>query len=57
MEKNVALNAKELRKRMRRTGKELAQFRAMLKAERKKGGRPVELAKKYDVSPSYIYLL
>jgi hypothetical protein len=42
---------------MRRTGKELAQFRAMLKAERKKGGRPVELAKKYDVSPSYIYLL
>ena len=44
-------------KRIRRTGKELVRFRAMLKAERKKGASVAELARKHGVSPAYIYLL
>ena len=44
-------------KRLRRTGKELAQFRSMLKAERKKGVPVAELARKHNISSAYIYLL
>ena len=44
-------------KRVRRTGKELIAFRAMLKAERKKGVPVAELARKHSITPTYIYLL
>ncbi len=44
-------------KRIRRTGPELARFRKMLKAERKKGVPVAELAKKHGVSLAYVYLL
>jgi hypothetical protein len=44
-------------KRIRRTGKKLAQFRKMLKAKRKKGVAVAELACKHGISPAYIYLL
>ena len=39
----------------RRTGKDLAAFRAMLKAQRKAGVSVAELARKHGVTPSYIY--
>lgn len=45
------------RKRVRRTGRTLIQFRKMLKAERKKGIPVAELARKHRVSSAYIYLL
>jgi hypothetical protein len=41
--------------RIRRTGKDLVTFRRKLKAERKAGVPVVQLAKKYGVTPSYIY--
>ncbi len=41
----------------RRSGKELAAFRKMLKAERKSGKPVAEIAKKHGVSASYIYQL
>jgi hypothetical protein len=44
-------------KRVRRSGKELVQFRKMLKAERKKGVSVAELARKHGVSAAYIYSL
>lgn len=44
-------------KRIRRTGQELARFRKMLKAERKKGVPVAELARKHGVSSAYIYML
>jgi hypothetical protein len=44
-------------KRVRRAGKELVQFRKMLKAERKKGVPVAELARKHGVSKVYIYSL
>ena len=44
-------------KRVRRTGKALTQFRAKLMAERKKGARVSDIAKKYKVSSAYIYQL
>jgi hypothetical protein len=44
-------------KRTRRTGKELVQFRKMLKAERKRGVSVAALARKHGISPAYIYLL
>jgi hypothetical protein len=44
-------------KRTRRSGKELAAFRKMLKAERKRGARAEELAEKHGVSTAYIYQL
>jgi hypothetical protein len=47
----------EAGKRTRRSGKELGAFRKMLKAERKKGARAEELAKKHGVSTAYIYQL
>lgn len=45
------------KKRVRRTGKALVQFRKMLKAERKKGVSVTELARKYGVSTAYIYTM
>lgn len=44
-------------KRRRRTGKELAEFRKMLVAERKRGVPVAELAKKHGISAAYIYQL
>ena len=44
-------------KRVRRTGKELVQFRKMLKAQRKKGVPVGALARKFSISPAYIYQL
>jgi len=44
-------------KRVRRSGKELVQFRRMLKAERKKGVSVAELARKHGVSTAYVYSL
>ena len=43
--------------RTRRTGKELAAFRKMLKAERRAGASAADLAKKHGVSSAYIYQL
>ena len=43
--------------RKRRTGRELVQFRKMLKAERKKGIPVAEMARKHGISTAYIYLL
>lgn len=39
----------------RRSGKELENFRKMLKQERKAGASVAALAKKHGVTPSYIY--
>jgi hypothetical protein len=44
-------------KRIRRTGKELAAFKKMLKAERKRGLPVAELAKQHGISMAYIYTL
>ena len=44
-------------KRVRRSGRELVQFRKMLKAERKKGVSVAELARKHGVSTAYVYSL
>jgi hypothetical protein len=44
-------------KRIRRTGKELVQFRKMLKAERKKGIPVAEMSRKHGISSAYIYTL
>ena len=43
--------------RIRRSGKELAAFRKMLKAERKRGVPATELAAQHGVSMTYIYTL
>lgn len=43
--------------RTRRTGKELATFRKMLKAERKRGIAATDLAAQHGVSKAYIYSL
>lgn len=44
-------------KRTRRSGKELAAFRKMLKTERKRGTPVAELAKQHGISQAYIYQL
>lgn len=44
-------------KRARRTGKKLLAFRKMLLTERKRGVSVAELAKKHDISRTYIYQL
>ena len=44
-------------RRVRRTGKELIQFRKMLKTERRKGTPVAALARKYGISSAYIYML
>jgi len=43
--------------RIRRSGKELAAFRKMLKAERKRGVSASDLAEQHSVSKAYIYTL
>jgi len=45
------------KKRIRRSGSELIEFRKMLKGKRKKGVSVVELAGKCGISPAYIYQL
>ncbi|MDF2809589.1 MAG: hypothetical protein K0S56_620 [Microvirga sp.] len=50
-----SLKAKAVSKRTRRSGKELAAFRKMLKAERKKGVPVEQIAREHGVSASYIY--
>lgn len=44
-------------KRVRRSGKDLAAFRKMLIAERKKGVPVADLARKHSISSAYIYQL
>jgi len=44
-------------KRVRRTGKELAQFREMLKAQKRNGVPAAELARMHGISSAYIYML
>lgn len=43
--------------RTRRTGKDLVAFKKAVKAERKAGATVAELARKYGVTPSYLYQL
>ncbi len=52
---NGALRA--AKKRMRRTGQELVEFRKTLKAELKKGIRVADIAKRHGISTAYIYQL
>ena len=54
---NGAVKVRASRKRIRRTGKELVQFRKMLKAERKRGVSIAALARKHGISTAYIYML
>ena len=49
--------ATKLRKRMRRTGNELIEFRQMLKTELKNGIPVAKIAKKHGVSASYVHQL
>jgi hypothetical protein len=44
-------------KRVRRTGRELLQFRNMLKAQRSKGVPVADLARRHGISSAYIYML
>ena len=43
--------------RIRRTGRELVEFRKLLKAQRRKGVPVADLARKHGVSTAYIYTL
>ena len=43
--------------RTRRTGRQLIEFRKMLKVERRKGIPVAALARKHGVSTAYIYML
>ena len=57
-EAKSATNGKSLKpKRVRRSGKDLAAFRKMLIAERKKGVPVADLARKHNISSAYIYQL
>jgi len=53
----LGLNGAANKTRIRRTGKELVQFRRMLKGERKKGVPVAELARKNGIRSAYIYML
>ena len=55
--KLAAAKVKRGKKRTRRTGKDLAQFRKMLKAERKSGMSVSAIARKHGVCTAYIYQL
>jgi hypothetical protein len=44
-------------RRVRRSGKDLAAFRKMLKSERKKGVPVADLARDHGISAAYIYQL
>ncbi len=50
-------NGKTGSKRVRRSKKEAAELKKLLKAERKAGVPVAELAKKHGISPAYIYML
>jgi hypothetical protein len=50
-------NGKSSSKRMRRSKKEAAALKRLVKAERKAGVPVAELAKKHGISPAYIYML
>lgn len=56
-DKGGSRNGTGKKRRIRRTGKELSQFRKMLKAELRKGSSVAELARKHGVSSTYIYML
>jgi hypothetical protein len=45
------------RRRTRRTGKDLTNFRKILLTERKKGTAVAKIAKRHGITPSYIYQL
>jgi len=47
----------KIAKRLRRSGKELVQFRKMLKAERRRGVSVADMARKHAISTAYIYTL
>jgi Mor family transcriptional regulator len=55
--RKTASNASTGKTSSRRTGKELAAFRKLLRAERKSGVSVAEIAKRHKVSKSYIYQL
>jgi hypothetical protein len=50
-------NGKSASKRTRRSKKEAAALKRLLKSERKAGVPVSELAKKHGISPAYIYML
>ncbi len=50
-------NGKTASKRVRRSKKEAAALKRLLKSERKAGVPVAELAKKHGISPAYIYML
>lgn len=50
-------NGRDAPTRTRRFGKELAAFRKLIKAERKKGVSVAALATKHGVTTSYLYQL
>lgn len=56
-EKVVKSKSNGKRKRIRRTGKELVEFRKMVKAERSKGVPVTKIAKRHGVSTAYLYML
>jgi hypothetical protein len=48
---------KSVSRRTRRTGKDLAEFRKILRTERKKGMPVAQIAKKHGISTAYVYQL
>lgn len=50
-------NGKTASKRVRRSKKEAAALKRLVKSERKAGVAVAELAKKHGISPAYIYML
>ena len=50
-------NGKTASKRVRRSKKEAAALKRLVKSERKAGVPVAELAKKHGISPTYIYML
>ena len=53
--RNGARTSRSTSKRIRRTGKELVEFRKTLRAERRKGIPVAEISRKHKVSSAYIY--
>ena len=50
-------NGSAKKRRIRRSGQELVQFRRVLMLQRKKGVPVAELARKHGISSAYIYML
>ena len=50
-------NLRPASRRIRRSGKGLAEFRKMLKTERRKGIPVAQIAKKHGISAAYVYQL